>query len=129
MAREVRGEEADNFIKKAEQFYSSALENYQKGRFDACIFDSSQAIILANDAFCIFNLGKRASKDHREAIQLHVQASLGKENKKEIVAEALEKRGEFGYTEKEGTEKEANLLLIRAKRFLDWVKQNIGYKK
>ena len=44
----------------------------------------------------------------------------------EIIAEALEKRSEFGYTEKEGTEREANLLLVRAKRFLDWVKQNVG---
>jgi len=83
---------------------------------------------MANDAFCIFNLGKRASKDHKEAVQLHVQASLGKESKKEIITEALEKRSEFGYTEKQGTERESNLILIRAKRFLDWVKQNIGYE-
>lgn len=126
MAREVRKDEAIKFIKKAEEFYNSSLENYQKGRYNAGIFDSSQSIILANDAFCIFNLGRRASKDHREAIQLHVQAALGKQSKKEIVAEALERRSEFGYTEKEGTEKDANLLLIRAKRFLDWVKQGIG---
>lgn len=126
MVREVRKEETKKFIKKAEEFYNSALENYQKGRYNASIFDSSQTIILANDAFCIFNLGKRASKDHKEAIQLHVQASFGKESKKEIVAEALEKRSEFGYTEKQGTEKEANLLLIRSKRFLDWVKHFIG---
>ncbi len=126
MAREVRGEEADKFIKKAEEFYNSALDNYQRGRYNASIFDSSQCIILANDAFCIFNLGKRASKDHREAVQLHIQASLGKESKRDIVAEALERRSEFGYTEKEGNEKIANLLLIRAKRFLEWVKGNIA---
>lgn len=125
MVREVRKEGAKRFIKKAEEFYSSALENYQKGRYNASIFDSSQTIILANDAFCIFNLGKRASKDHREAIQLHIQASFGKESKKEIVTEALEKRSEFGYTERQGTEKESNLILIRAKRFLDWVKENV----
>lgn len=126
MVREVRKEEAEKFIKKAEEFYNSALENYQKRRYNASIFDSSQAIIMANDAFCIFNLGRRASKDHKEAVQLHVQASLGKESKKEIITEALEKRSEFGYTEKQGTEKESNMILIRAKRFLEWVKQNIG---
>lgn len=126
MAREVRKDEALKFVKKSEEFYTSSLENYQKGRYNACIFDSSQSVILANDAFCIFYLGRRASKDHREAIQLHIQASFGKQSKKEIVAEALEKRSEFGYTEKEGGEKEANLILVRAKRFLDWVKQNIG---
>jgi len=126
MAREVRKDEAVKFIKKAEEFYSSSLENYQKGRFNASIFDSSQSVILANDALCIFYLGRRASRDHREAVVLHVQASFGKQSKKEIIAEALEKRSEFGYTEKEGTEREANLLLVRAKRFLDWVKQNVG---
>ena len=125
MVRVVRKEEAIKFIKKAEEFHNSALENYQKQRYNVSIFDSSQAIILANDAFCIFNLGKRPSKDHREAIELHTRASSGKESKKEIVAEALEKRSEFGYTEKESSEKEANLLLIRAKRFLDWVKGRV----
>jgi len=54
MAREVRKDEAVKFIKKAEEFYSSSLENYQKGRFNASIFDSSQSVILANDALCIF---------------------------------------------------------------------------
>ncbi len=125
MVRETRKEDASKFLKKAEEFYSSALENYQKKRLNACVFDSSQAIILANDAFCIFNLGKRASKDHRDAISLHVQAALSKENKKETVAEALEKRGTFGYTEKETTEKDANLLLIRSRRFLDWIMSKI----
>lgn len=126
MVREVRKEDSIKFIKKAEEFYYSALENYQKQRFNVSIFDSSQSIILANDALCIFNLGRRASKNHREAIRLHVQALIGRKSKKEIIAEALEKRGEFGYTEKRTTKKEANLLLIRAKRFLDWVKGNIG---
>lgn len=126
MAREVRRDEARKFLRKSEEFYQSALENYQKARYDASVFDSSQSIILANDAFCIFFLGRRASKDHREAIQMHVQASAGMESKKEIVTEALEKRSEFGYTERKANEKEANLLLIRSKRFLDWVKMRVG---
>jgi HEPN domain-containing protein len=126
MVKEVRKEEAGKFMEKAEEFYDSALENYQKGRLNASAFDSSQAIILANDAFCIFVLGRRASKDHKEAIQMHVEASLGKESKKEIVSEALEKRTKFGYTEAESNEREANLLLLRSKRFIDWAKGRIG---
>lgn len=126
MAREVRRDEARKFLRKSEEFYQSALENYQKARYDASVFDSSQSIILANDAFCIFFLGRRASKDHREAIQMHAQASVGMESKKEIVTEALEKRSEFGYTERKANDKEANLLLIRSKRFLDWVKMRVG---
>lgn len=126
MVREIRKEEAIKFIKKAEEFYYSALENYQKQRYDVCIFDSSQCVILANDAFCIFVLGRRASKDHKEAIELHVRASAGKESKKEIVSEALKERSEYGYTQKVANEKDANLMLTKAKRFLDWAKNKIG---
>ena len=54
-----------------------------------------------------------------------VQASCGKESKREIVSEALEKRGEFGYTEKTASKNEAQLLLIKARRFLDWVKERM----
>jgi HEPN domain-containing protein len=109
-------------------FYAVALESFEKKRYDASVFNASQAIILANDAFCIVFLGKRASKDHREAVQLHVQASAGGGNKKDIVSDALEMRGEFGYTEKTSDERGANLFLVRAKRFLDWVKGRIGYE-
>lgn len=123
----IRKDDAGKFARKSEEFYYSALENYQKARYNACAFDSTQCVILANDAFCIFSLGRRASKDHREAIQLHVQASGGKDPKKEILAEALEKRSEFGYTERNCREKEANLLLVRAKRFMDWVRAKIAY--
>jgi HEPN domain-containing protein len=123
MAVEKMKEDAIGFLEKAEEFYNSALENYQKGRYAACIFDATQSIILANDAFCIFILGKRASKDHREAVLLHAQASqMRGESKKEIVSEALEKRSEFGYNEIKASEKEANKMLVKAKRFLDWVK-------
>ena len=30
MVKDVRREEADRFLRKAEEFYDSALENYQK---------------------------------------------------------------------------------------------------
>ena len=119
MAKEVRKEESSKFIGKAKEFYFSALENYQKGRFTASLFDSSQSIILTNDGYCIFILGRRPSKDHREAIRLHVEASSGKESRKEIIADALEKRSKYGYTQTETNPKDAHLLLIRAKRFLE----------
>ncbi len=125
MAREVRKEEAKKFLEKSGEFYYSALENYQKGRFNAAAFDAAQAIILANDAFCISMLGRRANKDHNEAIQLHVQAASNSESKKDILTDALDKRNAFGYTETSSNEKEANLLLIRSNRFIDWVKNRL----
>jgi len=125
MVKEVRKEDSEKFVQKAEEFYRSGLENYQKSRFNVSSFDSSQAIILANDALCIFVLGRRASKDHREAIGMHVEACLGKENKKEIVAEAVEKRSKFGYTQVDSKKQDSYILLVRSKRFIDWVKDII----
>lgn len=125
MAREVRKEEVQKFLNKAESFYAAAVEDFEKGRFDVAVFDSSQAIILANDALCISLLGKRPSKDHREAIQLHIQALAGKESKRDILSEALENRSEFGYTEKSAKESETNIFLTKSKRFLEWVKERL----
>jgi len=122
MAKEVRKEEAERYMRKSEEFYGSATDNYQKRRFNASAFDSSQAIILANDALCIFALGERPSKDHREAIRMHVEALKGAPHKKDVLEEALNKRTKSGYTEAESTENEANILLLKARRFMDWAK-------
>lgn len=127
MVREVRKETAKNYLIKAEEFYASALENFQKARYDAACFDASQAIILANDSFCIAILGKRASKDHREAISLHLQAArvVADTSKRDIVSIGLDHRSEFGYTEKTAKQKDAHQLIVRARRFIDWVKEKI----
>lgn len=126
MAREVKKEEAAKFTEKAENFYGAALDEVGKGRYDVAVFDASQAIILANDAFCIASIGKRPSKDHREAVELHIQASAGMENKREIVKDALEKRSEYGYTEISASKRDADLIVVRARRLLDWVKERTG---
>jgi HEPN domain-containing protein len=126
MVKEIRKDEAEKFIAKAENFYNAALDNLEKGRYDVSVFNAAQSIILGNDSYCIFFLGRRPSKDHREAVQLHIEASGGKPSKKDVVNEALEKRTTFGYTEKSASQQEANLLLIKARRFLDWVKYFTG---
>ena len=64
--------------------------------------------------------------DHREAARLHLRACKNRESKKDLVVEALDKRNEYGYTEKESGAQEANLLLVRAKRFLDWVRERVA---
>jgi hypothetical protein len=129
MAREMRKDLAKNFLVKAEEFYNSALENFQKGRFDAACFDASQAIILANDCFCVAILGRRASKDHREAVALHLEAgrAISDTTKKEILSTGLDFRSEFGYTEKTAKEGETNKLIIRTRRFIDWIKSKVKF--
>ena len=121
MVKEVKIEEAKRYMEKAESFCMAALDDFDKNRFDVCVFNASQSIILGNDCYCIFFLGRRPSKDHSEAIEMHKEASAGKPSKKDVVAVALEKRGIFGYTEKMASQQEAKLILTKARRFLDWV--------
>jgi len=122
MVRDVKIEEAKNYMDKAQDFYEAALGEFEKGKYDVSLFNSTQSIILGNDCYCIFFLGKRPSKDHREAIDLHLEASRGKPSKKDVVDDALEKRGTFGYTERNATREEARIMMTKARRFLDWVK-------
>ena len=72
MVREVTKREAKNYLMQAEEFLESAKDNLEKKRFNAAGFDAIQAIINANDALTIYFLERRASKDHREAMKLHV---------------------------------------------------------
>jgi HEPN domain-containing protein len=122
MVREVKIGEAKNYMEKAEDFYGAASGEFEKGKYDVCVFNAAQSVILGNDCYCIFFLGKRPSKDHREAIDLHLEASRGRPSKKDVVDGALEKRGTFGYTERKATREEARIMMIKARRFLDWVK-------
>jgi HEPN domain-containing protein len=70
MVKEYPREYAKDFLKKAKRFLEIAKQNLEKYPEEAA-FNATQAIINANDALTIFVLGKRASKDHREAILLH----------------------------------------------------------
>jgi hypothetical protein len=56
-------------------------------------------IINANDALTIYFLGRCASKDHREAIKLHVDViRITNDNTcKKIIRDALEIRTSVGY--------------------------------
>jgi HEPN domain-containing protein len=127
MVKEIRKELADKYLHKAEEFYASALENFQKRRFNAACFDASQSIIMANDSFCIAILGRRASKDHREAVNMHIEAArvVADTSKKEIISMGIDQRSEFGYTEKTAQAEDAHNLIVRSRRFVDWVKEKI----
>src|SRR3990172_7652238 len=114
MVREVDVQEAKNYMIKAEDFYGTALSEFEKGKYDVSLFNSTQSVILGNDCYCIFFLGKRPSKDHREAVDMHQEASKGKSSKKDVVDDALQKRGTFGYTEKNASREEARIMMTKA---------------
>ncbi len=128
MAKEVSKSSVGIFLNKAEEFYQEALRAVEEKRFDAAVFNSTQAIILANDAFCINFLGRRPSKDHREAVNLfsEVAQRLGDASYGKIIAEAFDDRSESGYTERLTKPEEAADAIIKARKFINWAKEKIG---
>ena len=82
---------------------------------------------MANDAFCINFLGRRASKDHREAVNLHIQAAavVSDGSKKSVIAGVFVEWSESGYTERFVKIEDARKIVIQAKRFIDWVRNKV----
>lgn len=123
MVKEYPKDYAKDFLKKSKKFLDIAtliLERYP----EEAAFNATQSIINANDALTIFMLGKRASKDHREAILLHreVVKKIGDSSKLSIVQMSLESREVTGYDIKKSLgKKDCEILVKRAERFVSWV--------
>lgn len=105
-----------------------AKEALMQLRFTAAAFNSIQSIINANDALTIFTIGKRASRDHREAIAMHTEAVRVIQNPsyRPILKNALDSRSEVGYSGRAVKKNEAEEFVKNATKFLYWVK---GYIK
>lgn len=127
MVREVKKDEAFNYLKKAEEFTGSAQDNFIKGRFNAAGFDATQAIINSNDALTIFFLEKRASSDHREAIKLHIDVirTINDNFGRAIIKNALDMRSAAGYLGETIGRADAENLIKSAIKFAEWVKRYV----
>ena len=123
MVKEYPKDYAKDFLKKSKKFLEIATFILKKYPEEAA-FNATQSIINANDALTIFMLGKRASKDHREAILLHkeVVKKIGDSSKLSIVQMSLESREGTGYDVKKSLGKaNCEILIKRAERFVNWV--------
>lgn len=125
MVREVVKHEALGYMKQAEDFLSSAFMSMEKGLFNVAGFNAIQAIINANDALTIYYLEKRASKDHKEAVQLHIDVirKINDTTGRDILKQALDQRSLVGYTAKPISKGDAGQLVKSATKFIDWVKR------
>lgn len=127
MVRKIIKAEAEGYLRKAEEFLSSAQDNLINGRPNVAGFDATQAIINANDALTIYFLEKRASMDHREAIRLHIDVIriTSDSSCRNIIKNALEMRSAAGYLGESITHSKAVTLVRNAIKFVDWVKRYI----
>ena len=125
--REERKSRATDFLQQSKEFLSSALDNLNKNRPNAAGFDAIHAIINSNDALTVNFLGKRASKDHREAINLHIDVVriIHDDFGRRIIKEALDKRSAVGYMGKKISLSNAKSLVDKAIKFAGWVEKQL----
>ncbi len=127
MVKEVRKKEAFLYLNQAEEFLSSANQDLKEGRLNACGFSAIQSMINANDALTIYFLERRASKDHREAIKMHVEVIkiINDGSFRARFREAMDKRAYVGYLGTPISKGDAGKLLRSAKLFLSWVRRYV----
>jgi len=127
MAKEVEKTESGSYIKQAEEFLDLAKKGFESKYYNAVGFNAIQAIINANDAICLFILGRRTSTDHREALKLHTDVIriINDATQKRRLSGALEQRSETGYLGKSISKNTAEKLIKDAIVFLEWVKKHL----
>lgn len=124
MVRDYPKAYSRDFLMKAKKFIEIAKKTVSDYPEEAA-FNAVQATINANDAFTIAVLEKRASRDHREAIVLHKEASakIG-DSKLDVIRNELESRDAAGYDiRKRMTKSECEMLVKRADLFINWVER------
>jgi len=131
VARAVRREAAEGFLRQAEEFRASARDNLGAGRLNAAGFDAVQSLINANDALTAHFLGTVASLDHREAVRLHVDVVriVGDATQRDVLKGALDERSAFGYLGKRASRASVEKVLRDAALFLEWVRRATGGRR
>jgi HEPN domain-containing protein len=129
MVREETKEAATGYLKKAEEFLADAKFAIGKSRYNVASFNSIQSIINANDALTIFVLGKRASVDHKEAIDVHIEAirKIQDSSMRNVLQEAINSRSAVGYSGKLIKRDEAESFVKKATLFVEWVKKYVKW--
>lgn len=84
-------------------------------------------MINANDALTIYFLERRASKDHREAIKMHIDVIriINDRSQRNRLKEALDLRSYVGYLGTPISKRDAEKLVRSATQFILWVKKYI----
>lgn len=127
MVKEIRKKEAFQYIKQAEEFLTSAKQILENKRYNAAGFNAIQSMINANDAITIYFLERRASKDHREAIKMHIDVIriINDRSQRNRLKEALDLRSYVGYLGTPISKRDAEKLVRSATQFILWVKKYI----
>ena len=124
MVSGIKKKQAIQYIQQAEEFLESAKQNLESKRYNVAGFNAIQSMINANDALTIYFLERRASRDHREAIKLHIDVvkiiNDGAWRKK--LKDAIDMRSNAGYMGTNISKADAEKLVRYGSQFIGWVK-------
>ena len=125
MVSEVKKKEAIQYLKQSEEFLASSKDNLKNTRYNAAGFNAIQSMINANDALTIYFLERRASRDHREAIKMHIDVVkiINDSSWRKKLKEALDMRSNAGYTGANISKNDAEKLVRHAIQFNGWVEK------
>lgn len=127
MVSEVKKKEAIQYLDQAEEFLASSKDNLIKDRYNAAGFNAIQSMINANDALTIYFLERRASRDHREAIKMHIDVVkiINDSAWRKKLKESLDMRSNAGYSGTNISKKDAGKLIRHATQFIGWVRNHL----
>jgi len=121
----VSKSEYKDYLKKAEEFYSTMQDCFVNGRWTSAALEAIHAAICANDALTIFTRGiKCSSPRHEDAVTL-LQSLVeldGAKTHSTHLLRIIKKKNIIEYYGESFTQKEAEEITQHAERFFDWVK-------
>ncbi|MCD6521646.1 HEPN domain-containing protein [Candidatus Calescamantes bacterium] len=115
-------------MKKAEDFYEAMLRSYKENNWNSVGLEGVHCAISAADALMVFYYGIRcASDDHRDSVKLLEQHFPEPEYKNYIshFRRIISQKNLVEYEDRNFSAKEAEEIVKKAERFLNWVKEKI----
>jgi HEPN domain-containing protein len=114
------------FLKKAEEYLASAVDNFDLERYTACSGDAVHAGIAAKDAIVTALTGSTSkSKDHSAAAS-ELRTALGQREGAAAAERALRDlvgaKTDVEYSAKPVTAAAAKILLRRARTLVEWAR-------
>ena len=126
--RRIDKEKYKIYLKKANDFYETMLRAYQKDNWNSVGLEGVHCAISAVDALMIYRKGMRcASEDHKDSVEFFEQNIDSPEDKNYAsqFRRIISKKNLVEYEDRNFTAKEAEEILKRAERFLNWVREQI----
>lgn len=121
-----------DYLREASRFWEVAQAVHGPGYHSQAVSNAVHAVIAANDALCLFQIGERAQGDsHAEAANVLGRACQGTALQHQVpprirqLADVLEQKSPSQYYGKQITPDAAERVMKQAERFIDWVRETL----